>query len=345
MGGMFGSPELPCFSDRAIVMTCSGIRIIVAPALAVIALLWPSSTVRADEAPQPPAAEPAQVSEWIEQLDSDLYVVRERAMRQLEDAGPAAMEQLATAANGENLEVATRCVRLLLQLSEAEDLDISTAALEAIAALENRPVERRAAEAILHGLRARKALAAIVELGGVEKDQYQHDGEMVVSHLHLGEGWKGGDEGLRHVRQLEFLRQLSIHGTPVTDKGLDHLQGMQHLVRLELYGTQATRAGVEELAKTMPRVDIDFRGGAMLGVGGIPHPKGAQVTFIQGQSAAAFAGLLPGDIITRFNGQAFQGFEGLTAFIARCQPDEKATLEILREGQTLTKEVRFGKWK
>ena len=293
----------------------------------------------------PPDDAAAAIGGWIEDLNSDLYVVRERAMSRLEQAGPAALDQLALAAESSNLEVATRAVRLMLQLSEAEDVEVAIAALKRIAALKNRPAEQRAAEAISQGLHAREALAAIVRLGGEVEGRYEIDGQVVIDHLHLGEQWKGGDEGLQHLRDLEPVRRLSIHSAPVTDEGLAHLNELSHLVRLELYGTDITRAAAERLAEKMPGVEIDFRGGAMLGIGGIAHAKGAQVTFVQGQSAAARASLLPGDIITAFNGQAFQGFDELTAFIARCHPNDQATLEILRDGQTFSKDVRFGAWK
>lgn len=318
--------------------------------LAMVACFALVAPTRAEEASAARAAstdqlETAQIEAWIGELNSDLYIVRERAMSKLQQAGPVALESLAEAADGTNLEVATRAVRLLLQLSESEDLEVSLAALERIADLKNRPAEQRAAEAILQGRRSREALAAIERLGGVEKGRYEIDGLTIIAHLHLGEQWKGGDDGLRHVRDLDQLQRLTIHGTPVTDKGIEYLKGLKAVARIELYGTKATRAGVDELAKALPHVDIDFRGGAMLGVGGIAHPQGAQVTFIQADSAAWDAGVQPGDVITKFNGQAFQGFEGLTAFIARCEPGEKATLELLRDGQAITKEIRFGKWK
>lgn len=297
------------------------------------------------------AAEPARaarIEAWIDDLNSDLYVVRERATERLEAAGPAAADALARAADGNRLETAARAVRLLRQLSESDDLQIATAALERLAGLKNRPTERRAAEAILQGMRSRAALAAIKRLGGVEKESYALRGETVtgvIGQLVLGEDWKGGDEGLKHIRALERVQRLSIHGAPITDKGLVHLRGLTNLARLELYGTEATPAGVEALAKTMPGVEIDFRRGALLGVAGGAHPKGALVSFVAPDSAAWRAGIQPGDVITKMNGQTFDGFKGLTALIAKCKPGDKAALELLRDGQPLSKEVVFGAWK
>lgn len=290
-------------------------------------------------------ADPAQIQTWIGDLNSDYYVVRERAMLRLEDAGPTALEALATAADGANLEVASGAVRLLLKLSESKDLEVSSAALERIAALKNRPAEQRAALAVMQGMRARESLIAVMKMGAIEKQRYDIGGQTYIAHLHLGEEWKGGDEGMRRVRDLENVQRLSIHSAPIGDQGLAHLHGMDGLLRLELYGTLVSQAGVEAFRKAMPTVEVDFRGGAMLGVGGMPHPQGAQVNFVQADSAAWKAGIHPGDIITKFNNQGFQGFEGLTAHIARCRPGEKATLELLRDGKVVTKEVQFGQWK
>jgi S1-C subfamily serine protease len=49
-------------------------------------------------------------------------------------------------------------------------------------------------------------------------------------------------------------------------------------------------------------------------------------------------------VVTSFDGKVVQNFDDLTAEIAKFRPGEKATLEIVRDTEKMTKEVTFGKW-
>jgi hypothetical protein len=288
---------------------------------------------------------PAEIPLWIEQLNSDVFIVRERATQRLILAGSGALDALALAADGQELEAATRAVRVLLVLSDGQDEQVAQGALDRLSRLKHRPAERRAAEAVLSKIREEKALSEIVRLGGIEKLQYVVDGENVVGHIHLGESWQGGDEGLGLIRHVRWLRLLSIHGSSVTDAGLANLSGLPSLERIELFGTKATDAGVEALRKSLPHVQVDVRGGALLGVQGSESTLRAEVMQVVESSAAAQAGLVPGDVITKFNDQPVKDFRQLTDYIGRYRPGDKAVLEILREDQVLRKEVTFGKWR
>lgn len=300
----------------------------------------PAKTPRADETPTP-----EQIQRWIDDLDHELYLVRERATENLARAGQAALTSLAKAADDRNLEVATRSVRLLMKLADSEDTTQAVAALKQLAALKNRPVERAAAEAILHGMRERLAMAEIERLGGEQRSQYMVDGQRVTVQLKIGENWKGGDEGLKHLKELKMLQILEIHGTPVTDKGVKHLEQITSLTHVQLYGTNVTPQAADELRKALPHAEVHHRQGALLGVGGIAHPQGAEITQVQPDSAAFAAGIIANDVITKFNGKPVGSFEGLTTFIAKCKPGDEATLEILRGEAKMIKKVTFGKWR
>lgn len=292
------------------------------------------------------AATPEQIDRWVADLNSDLYVVRERAMSNLAGAGRAALDPLIVAADGNNLETATRAIRLLMEMSKTEDFDQSLAVLERVAKLKNRPVERIAAKAILQGVREKKAVAAIKRLGGVERSPYLVDGQQYVGHLYLGAQWTGGDDGLRYVKELSQLQILEIHGADISDEGIRHLRGMTTLIELQLYGAKVTPAGVDALRKTLPNTNVQHRLGALLGVRGSPDQVlgGARILDVQPGTAAADAGLRPNDVVTSFDGKVVQNFDDLTAEIAKFRPGEKATLEIVRDTEKMTKEVTFGKW-
>ncbi|MFV2066650.1 MAG: S1C family serine protease [Pirellulales bacterium] len=294
---------------------------------------------------QPPPS-PQQIARWIESLDSDLFLVRERATRNLIGAGALAIDPLALAADGTSLERATRAVHVLLQLSESDDLPLANQALNQLAQLTNRPAERRLAEARLSRMREERAIAEIVRLGGVERRRYSVAGQNVAGHVLIGEKWQGGDEGLRWVRDLRRLQLLSIRGAAISDSGIAELKDLPSLVRIELFGTRVTKEGVAALQKVFPDVKIDHRGGALLGVQGLPNlARRAEIADVVKGSAADRAGLLPRDVVTDFNGEPVKNFDALTRFIAEFRPGDKATLTIERGGKTSTVEVTFGKWR
>lgn len=65
---------------------------------------------------------------------------------------------------------------------------------------------------------------------------------------------------------------------------------------------------------------------------GLKDAKGAVVTEIRDkQSPAALAGLLPGDIITEFNGKSVESAQDLISKIASTPPDQTVTLGFIRE--------------
>src|SRR5690606_1605660 len=93
-------------------------------ALAAVGLfaLWLPVAAAAGE---PQRDQSADIDRWIAELDSDLYVVRQRAVAQLAAAGPDALDALSVAADGNHLEVASQAVRLMLEMSNDEQLEVS----------------------------------------------------------------------------------------------------------------------------------------------------------------------------------------------------------------------------
>lgn len=305
----------------------------------------PASPPKANS-PAVPVATPQQIAQWVKDLDSDYYVTRERATESLAQAGPAALAPLAIAADSQNLEVATRAVRAMFEISQAAEGQNARVALEAIAKLENRPGDRGTAESILNGLREREAIALVKDLGGIIEREYEVDGELQVLQLRLGVDWKGGDEKLSLVADLKSLRYLMLHGTPVTDNGLAQLHDMKQLIQLQVYGTNATPEGATKLREALPSTEVHFRLGALLGVKGmIGFQGGAIVESVQEDTAAEAADLRRGDMIVKYGDKVVNSFEELTDHIAKCKPGDKAVLEVVRGGETIKKEITFGGWK
>jgi serine protease Do len=71
-------------------------------------------------------------------------------------------------------------------------------------------------------------------------------------------------------------------------------------------------------------------------------PEGALVAQVVPDSAAARAGIKPGDVILKFNGSPIVDSGSLSVRVNATAPGEKATLDIMREGKPMTVNVTIG---
>jgi hypothetical protein len=302
----------------------------------------------AQEAPAQPTTE--QIRGWVAQLGDGSFSVRQEAVANLREAGAAAIEPLREGAGRGDLETVFQSVRLLAELSRAEDEATATTAREALTALA-RPRVTLAAEqaaAALDALAAideKRALEAVFSQGaqyGSGTNNAQGSVE-VTSHLWIASGWQGKDEGLRWLKFLRGIDYVSIHGTQIGDDSLEYLKPLSRLKKLELYGTKFSAEGLAQLRDALPAVELDIRRGGMLGVSG-PREGACQFTTVRPDSAAEKAGIQPGDLVTECEGKPITTFEDLTAIISEKAPGEKLKLVLLRDGDRLTKEVTLGAW-
>jgi len=295
-----------------------------------------------------------QILRWIEELNSESYIVRERATENLARCGKEAIAPLAAAAEADDAEKASRAVLILWKLAQ-DERDIGghgdpLAALERIAALNNRPLESATAKSILRSRRQRHALSEIKVLGGevLEPMPYWINNQLHVPRLRLGEDWEGTDEDLRHLRDIQNVQVLEIWSAPISDDAIAHLKQLQSLQSLHLFGTDISEKGVASLKLALPQAEIDYRQGALLGVAGIDHPRGAQITRVQPGTAAAEVDLQAGDVIVKFNGQPVEGMRDLTDKIRVYRPGDQAKIEWIRAavgGQSYSREVTFSSWR
>ena len=82
-----------------------------------------------------------------------------------------------------------------------------------------------------------------------------------------------------------------------------------------------------------------------LGISGespILGTPGAQVVEVTPGSGADLAGIIPGDLITRFNGQSIKSMSELAAEVRLQTPDATVEVELLRDGQTVLLNVTLG---
>ncbi|MEM8943964.1 MAG: PDZ domain-containing protein [Planctomycetota bacterium] len=282
------------------------------------------------------AATPEQIELWVRQLDDDRYDIRQRAERNLEQTGQPAMQPVADAATEGTLESVTRAVTILLKWSESSDQEFRLAVLEKMANLTNRPREAAMASRVLAEVRELAALAALQKLGAYYE-------RIPGNHLRIqfDSKWTGGSNGLRHLADVPRVTMISFVAAPIEDSALQHLKGLKNLQRVEFYSTNLSKLAAEEFQKESP-FKVDFRR-ALLGVKGMSNGQ-CRISEVEPDSAAEKAGILPGDEITEFNGEAVQDFESLTDRIRDFKAGESATLTVVREARPRQIKVTFGGW-
>jgi serine protease Do len=74
---------------------------------------------------------------------------------------------------------------------------------------------------------------------------------------------------------------------------------------------------------------------------GLDRPEGALVSAVVPGSAAAAAGLKPGDVIRAVDGQTVVASGDLPAIIGRAQPGDSVKLTVLRQGKSQTLSARL----
>jgi len=75
---------------------------------------------------------------------------------------------------------------------------------------------------------------------------------------------------------------------------------------------------------------------------GLKSPNGALVSSVQKDSAAAKAGIEPGDVIVKFNGKEINGSADLPPLVSSMKPNTQATLEVWRDGKSRELAVTVG---
>src|SRR4051812_31203459 len=290
------------------------------------------------------------VAKWIVELNDDSYVVRERATKQLIEAGTVAIDAIFTAADADRPEPADRAIWIMRRWSIGKDASLKRKSLERLANLKKRPEIAAAARASLIELEHNEAVAAFEELGA----SYAPDelaiqlGAGPVFRLGLDEHWHGKDSDLTRAHQLTNLRKVIVIGTDISLEGLKELADCKQLQELCLYGTRLTPDDLSKLRKILPQqIIIDYRKGTLLGVGAnqLDQNAPAIVGRVTTGSAAAAAGIQPMDVIQKFNGEAVANFKSLTQKISEHRPGDEVTIDILRNQQPMQFKVKLGQWK
>lgn len=139
--------------------------------------------------------------------------------------------------------------------------------------------------------------------------------------------------------------KVTINGKDVKDMSPDEMEKLGDLDMLKLSpGLRMMIPG--RGGANFFKLDDLRRGGkerALLGVMSEKHEKGAKITSVTKESAAAKAGLQKDDIITKVDDASIDDSESLYEAIGKYKPEDKVTIHYLRDGQAKTATATLGK--
>lgn len=326
-------------------------------------------------ADSPPS--PESIARLIDQLDDDVYAVRQEATRKLANSGIAAIAPLSKAATGENLEAAFRAFAALKELGCAEDEATKDAAFNALESLAqaNASTAGRAQTVLVSMRKASQTRAKerLQALGAVFKNDGEAGEQIAVwgagggviaapgmfilspeggryvtgAIIEIGESFKGTATDLRLLRRLDNIGKLDITGERVTDEWIEQLPAAGSLQWVLLRKTSVTDAGIAHLAKAPALAQLEIMYSpvtdkaldALANVGSIQSIRliGTKVTT---EGAARLAAALPNAIIDRRSG-ALLGVGGAkgqpTCLVTEVRPDSAAAKADIREEDTIIK--------
>ena len=142
--------------------------------------------------------------------------------------------------------------------------------------------------------------------------------------------------------------KVTINGKDMKDMSPEEMEKLGNLEMLKLspgLNMMLPRHGGANFFK-LDGVGADNFGGtprALLGVMSEKHEKGAKITSVTKESAAAKAGLQKDDIITKVNDDAISDSEDLYKTIRNYKPGDKITIHYLRDSQEKTTNATLGK--
>jgi hypothetical protein len=225
------------------------------------------------------SAPQTQLQQWVAQLDSDQFLVRESATRNLIAAGMEAIEPVVSSLHGDRRELVTRGIYILQELAKSGQWETEQAArtaLEKLAGQGGTWVARRASVTLdaLNVIRQERAIKSLAWLGAkIESFSGPFGGDPADRpySIQIDDGWQGSDDDIRQVqwlvdthkvvfrgahvkdrwieriKSLPNLKSLSIVHAQVTDQGLVHLQDMTHLEQLNIWYTPIGDQAIEHL--------------------------------------------------------------------------------------------------
>lgn len=223
------------------------------------------------------------IRQWIGDLDSDQFRIRETASKHLQKAGAPALGPLADAANGSSPEVTNRAMAILHHAALADDPALAAAARKSVRILlraRNEAVANRAKAILAQPL---EQIVIVLEYGGVKILRTGN----IISGIKLSDGTEVaidlerlpdaktltlndplfGDAQPRLLQQLANVTELNLFMSSFRDDGLPLFQHFPNLKRVPMGLTNITDAGLVHLKNFKNLQYVGLRGNQITDMG------------------------------------------------------------------------------
>jgi hypothetical protein len=206
----------------------------------------------------------SRLARCVADLNSDEFSVRQRAMRELENAGVEAMPLVAATAKSNDKEIRSRAIGILLAQACSKNAEQRSAARAALAEL-SESTNGKAADAAQAALKiardgaAALASAELTRLGAMVERKSSPGENAGLPHysVMVPQAWTGGDNGLALVSELGDVPFLTMESAPLSDACLIHVAKLTGLTRLYVGSTRITGTG-SSLARLAPLTQLQF---------------------------------------------------------------------------------------
>jgi len=237
--------------------------------------------------------------------------------------GASAIRPLIAEALSGDLETGLRVVHILETIYTADQLEAIDLAESGLRRLmnEGHPAVSQDASDVLSrnyfNIVQKRAVHEVRKRGGqiqyeteravfIDGQPHYPPGGWVIA-VAIGKDWKGGDEGVIHLKRLETLRACYL-----------------------LRGHSLSQQAIDSMRADLPSMEIMERGAAFVGVATQPDSIGCAITSIKPGSPADKSGLLQGDIVVEIAEQPVQQPDDLVRIIGENDPGTTVNVIVLR---------------
>jgi hypothetical protein len=152
-------------------------------------------------------------------------------------------------------------------------------------------------------------------------------------YMMLGPQWRGGDAGLKHLKDLSGIATLQIDHAKLTDAALPHLAQMKSLTYVSIRGGNFSPEALRAFHRERPKVSLMAMGEGMMGVMAQFNTDGCILDSVQADTAAQEAGLQAGDKVISIAGEPIADFSELTIAVSTRKPGDKLKIVYERGGE------------
>jgi hypothetical protein len=155
--------------------------------------------------------------------------------------------------------------------------------------------------------------------------------------MYINADWRGGDQDLSALKDVRELHTLHLEHARLTDAALEHIGRIADLTHVQIRGVPFTREALLKFRRNHPKVSVMALGPAMMGVNCDLRQSPCTLQTVPQNTGAAEAGLQPGDVILKVDGQEIRDFSELTMHVYSHKPGD--VLQVVYQRGVATQEV------